>query len=294
MLLTAGGEGCAYLWRLEPEPAPVEALHDLAELLSHHRLDDEPVVLDHFETFAVSQLDALGLGTAVGHRSWFVYALDPAPHRRGGKLTPAQRRALARRQRPLPAPGGVSRSADRLLDVLTDALLPGTTLALLSDAHPAYAPAVRRHPRAAQVEHRVYPNPARGPKGSRRSPAARARDAAMFPADQLHALLRHSCAHHRRETIAFSRRINSTLERGFQFLLWRNTIKWRSERKPDRTTPAMRLGLTTEPWTYPRVLSRRLFPDREQLGGMQLALYRRDWITPELPSNTRHRPVFTF
>ena len=88
-------------------------------LLQHLAGIDEPVVLDHFETFAVSQLDALGLGTAVGHRSWFVYALDPAPHRRGGKLTPAQRRALARRQRPLPAPGGVGRSADRLLDVLT-------------------------------------------------------------------------------------------------------------------------------------------------------------------------------
>ena len=37
----------------------------------------ELIVLDHFESFVQSQLDALGLGTAVGHDSWFVYALDP-------------------------------------------------------------------------------------------------------------------------------------------------------------------------------------------------------------------------
>ena len=56
----------------------------------------------------------------------------------------------------------------------------------------------------------------------------------------------------------------------------------------------MRLGLTARSWKWERVLGRRLFPDREGLDGVWLELYRRDWITPELPSNTRHRPVFTF
>ena len=56
LLLTAGGEGCAYLWRLEPEAAPVDALHDLAELLSHHHLDEQGILVpverlerDHWE-----------------------------------------------------------------------------------------------------------------------------------------------------------------------------------------------------------------------------------------------------
>jgi hypothetical protein len=56
----------------------------------------------------------------------------------------------------------------------------------------------------------------------------------------------------------------------------------------------MRLGLTDRPWSWQRVLGRRLFPDGEGLGGVWLELYRRDWITPELPSNTRHRRVFAY
>jgi hypothetical protein len=39
------------------------------------------------------------------------------------------------------------------------------------------------------------------------------RDRALYPVDQLHALIRHSQAHHRRETIAFGRRVNAVLER---------------------------------------------------------------------------------
>jgi hypothetical protein len=51
----------------------------------------------------------------------------------------------------------------------------------------------------------------------------------------------------------------------------------------------MRVGLATEPWSWKRVLSRRLFPDRESLPGCWGELYRRDWTTPVLASNTRHR-----
>jgi hypothetical protein len=66
------------------------ALQQLARLA-------EPVVYDDFETFAGSQEQALGIGTAVGQDSWFVYGLDYVPHRRGGRRTPAQKaRKVAR------------------------------------------------------------------------------------------------------------------------------------------------------------------------------------------------------
>jgi hypothetical protein len=45
----------------------------------------EPVVHDHFETFVARQDHALGVGTAVGAESWFVYDVDPAPHRGSGR-----------------------------------------------------------------------------------------------------------------------------------------------------------------------------------------------------------------
>src|SRR5437867_1013787 len=54
----------------------------------------ETVVLDHFETFEFSQDLPFGVATPVGARSWFVYGLDPAPHSRTGKRTPAQQRRM--------------------------------------------------------------------------------------------------------------------------------------------------------------------------------------------------------
>jgi hypothetical protein len=160
---------------------------------------------------------------------------------------------------------------------------------LLTDNHPAYRPAVAAHPAASRIEHQVYPNPPRGPKGTPRSAAARARDEALFPVDQLHALWRHSCAHHRRETIAFARRINAAVERAYLTAVWRNFIKGRSERRPDPTTPAMRLGLTDLPWNWHRVLARRLFLTRLPLPQAWRQVYRRDWDDDSAGRFTRHR-----
>ena len=254
---------------------------------------NEPIVLDHFETFEFTQDLPLGVATAVGAQSWFVYALDPAPHARTGRRSPAQERRRKRRAR-RPGRGGYLGSATRTLDRVLPLCPPDRPLHLVSDGHPAYDRAVAEHPHSDVIRLERYPNPPRRPKGSRRSARAIARDRAMFPVDLLHGLLRHSLAAHKRETIAFGRRLNAIVERMFLTAIWRNFVKGVSERRNDRTTPAMRLGLTDQPWKWERVLGRRLFPDRERLDGVWLELYRRDWTTPELASNTRHRPVFTY
>ena len=64
--------------------------------------------------------------------------------------------------------------------------------------------------------------------------------------------------------------------------VWKNFIKARSERAPDRTTPAMRLGLTEERWRFDRVLAQRLFPRREPVSEAALRVYWKSW-TPGLP-----------
>jgi hypothetical protein len=110
----------------------------------------------------------------------------------------------------------------------------------------------------------------------------------MFASDMLHALMRHTLAHHRRETIAFGRRLNALMERLALMAVWRNLVKLRSERRPEPVTPAMRLGLATEPWSWSRVLSRRLFPGRESMPLASRRLYRREWTTPLYPRNTLH------
>ena len=248
----------------------------------------EPVVLDHFETFEFTQDLPFGIATPVGRDSWFVYGLDPAPHARTGRRSAEQesRRALrpARLRR-----GGYEGSSARTVQLLLSLCPRGRSLELAGDGHPAYDRAAQRREHAGRVRLQRFPNPRRGPKGSPRSPEARARDRAMFPVDALHGLIRHTVAHHRRETIAFGRRLNALMERLFLTIIWRNFVKGRSERRPDPDTPAMRLGLATEPWSWRRTLARRLFPAREHLPRAWRDLYRRDWITPVLPSNTRHR-----
>jgi hypothetical protein len=104
----------------------------------------------------------------------------------------------------------------------------------------------------------------------------------MFPVDQLHQLLRHSCADHKRETIAFGRRVESIMGRVHLLAVWKNFIKSRSERRPDRTTPAMRLGMTDTRWRWERLLARRLFPGRECVSDSARAIYRKTW-TRALP-----------
>ena len=239
----------------------------------------EPFVWDHFETFVFSQEDQLGIGTAVGRHSWFVYSFDPAPHRRAGRRS-ARRRAP---RRPLPevVPASVVRSTRRVLGLLNK-LTPGR-IRLISDDHPAYRRVTGDDPR---VDHRILPNPPRGP-GSDATVAAE-RDREMFAVDLLHKLLRHSQAHHRRETIAFGRRANGILERMALMLVWRNFVKKVSERRSDPLTPAMRLGLTDRRWSWRDVLAQRRFPNRIRLPHGWRRIYRRRWITPAVGRNALH------
>jgi len=53
-----------------------------------------------------------------------------------------------------------------------------------------------------------------------------------------------SLAAHKRDTITFGRRLNAFVERLFLVAIWRHLVKGVSQRKNDRTTPAMGLGLT--------------------------------------------------
>jgi transposase-like protein len=272
--------------------------HALLLMKRMHRflriLGDESLVIDPFETFELTQDLPFGVTTVVGSRTWLIYALEPAVHARTGRRTPQQerrRRSRAARDRR----GGYEGSYRRVLDRLLALSAPeGRRLELVGDGDPALDRAVAHHPEARRLRLHRYPNPARGPKGSPRSREAIERDEAMFPVDLLHMLFRHSLAAHKRETIAMGRRMNSLMERFFVAVIWRNLIKGVSERRGDPTTPAMRAGLTDRPWSWQRVLGRRLFPDREGVDGTWLELYRRDWITAELGPNTRHLKVFAY
>jgi len=140
--------------------------------------------------------------------------------------------------------GSYVRSIRRTFQGLIPHLSEGRRLVVNVDGRLDYRVALKAPDLEARVNLRTYPNPKRGPKGTPRSPEAKQRDRAMFPVDQLHQLLRHSFSDHKRETISFGRRLESIIGRAHLLAVWKNFIKSRSERRPDRTTPAMRLGMT--------------------------------------------------
>jgi hypothetical protein len=264
--------------------------------LEHIEQISEPVVFDHFETFQYCQEMQLGIGTPVGARSWFTYDLDAVPHRSGGKMSAARKAKLeeqTRRWGGVPS-GSYRKSTISMIKRLLRKLPPDGGLELISDDHPSYHPAVSQACRGRRCDHRVYANPKRGGEGKRSLRQARMRHAAMSPVDQLHRLLRHSDPSHKRETIAFGRRANAIMLRCFLFVAWKNFIKDRSERKPTKSSPAMRLALTTERWSWATALSQRLFPDRLKVPRRWLRLYRQQMRTPAVGVNRLHALSYAF
>ena len=242
----------------------------------------EPIVHDHWEVFIGRQDHALGVGTAVGATSRYVYDIDPAPHRGSGRRPDRKPEDETTMRVNRPYVVSIRRSIRGLIPHLSGS----ERLVLRVDGRLDYRAALRDPDLSSKVALQVFPTPERGPKGTPRSPEAIRRDLAMFPVDSLHQLLRHSCADHKRETIAFGRRLESIIGRAHLLAVWKNFIKARSERAPDRTTPAMRLGITDERWRFERILARRLFPHREPVSESALRVYQKRW-TKALPKLDR-------
>ena len=259
----AGAAGST-VTRLIPRLAREAALFlaELEEIAAARPSAREPVALDDFETFAVTQLHQVSVPTVVGRETSYIYQIDQAPHRRGGKLTPAQRtaeRKLLRAGR-LPSPDARRKAWRRVIDALLETTPPGRTLDCVSDGDKTLGAVLAEA--GPRVRHRAFPNPQRGPKGSPRSQEARVRDRAMREVDHLHRWLRHSIAHDRRETIAFARDVNALLGRRLMFAVARNAIQARRERDPDSGTPAMARGILDRPLSWDEILERRRFPRR--------------------------------
>jgi hypothetical protein len=250
----------------------------------------EPVCYDHFETFGVSQYFPVGVGTAIARSSRLMLGFDVAPHRRRGRMSDEQKRQRAQLERAngRPDPRAYVRAMHRTLDRLTGKLSDGDALLLQTDDMRDYQRAVRSHSRAERIQHEVYRNPPRGPRGAERSPEARKRDLVMRTIDFAHQFIRHSQAHHRRETIAFARRHNALLERLFLHGAWVNLIKLRVENDPRSGSRAMAAGLTRGRWDWERLLARRLQPRHVALPEDWRILYFRETAFPPCAERKRH------
>jgi hypothetical protein len=245
--------------------------------LAHHRPRGaiaEPLVIDGFESFAYSQYQPLHLNLGVGAVSHFTYAFTFAPLRRKGRMTPPQqrRRAALERRYGRPEPRAIELEVAELLRI---AVATPQSLTVRSDEHPAYPRAFRRL-HGISVHHEPTP-----------SVAARTSRNPLFPVNLLDLLLRHNSANHKRETIAFSKRHQSVVERAAWLLLWRNFTKPFSENHGGGT-PAMRIGLCATPLSLRCLLRRRLFASRVALPRRWAEYYRREIPTPGIVRPRQH------
>jgi len=254
--------------------------------LRHELRLTEPVAFDHFETFVGNQENALGVVTPVGHASGFTYALEPAWHRRATARS-RRRRAVSE------TPGAYRESVRRTIRSLVTRVPAHGTLRLASDDHGEYPKAIADHDGSVPIRHVARPNPRDRRKGRPRDAAARARDAALFQADQVHTWFRHVDADHRRESISFCRRGEAVLERLAAVVAGKNLIQG-TERRGDPTTPAMKVGLTDRPWLWAEVLGRRRWPERIGAGRTTRAVLRRSIRDPRgiaWPEHVRKRSL---
>lgn len=100
-------------------------------------------------------------------------------------------------------------------------------------------------------------------------------------------MIRHSTAAHKRETIAWAKRRQASIEKLTILQVWRNYVKKRFENGPDQT-PATLLGLSRRPLKIQDILSRRLFFGRIPLPKRWQSYYRRWVVTPVITVNRTH------
>ncbi len=241
--------------------------------MQHARPPSE-IVVDGFVTFELSQYFPFHHHNAVEkHTDFFIYFTD-SEVRRSGTMTETQkiRRRELEDKHGRPDPQAVRKDMTHLLQVT----LTGQVSAVVhSDAHQSYPPAIRdvdcviRQIVTPGTQHRDRHNK-------------------LWPINLLDNLIRHSGANHKRETIAWSKRRQSSAERLVIFLVWRNYMKGRSEKRPRGPTPAMERGMFNHRLELAEIFSERLFRSYIELPDRWSEYYGRKVVTRGLPVNRVH------
>jgi hypothetical protein len=275
----SGARQIAREFKVSPETILRQAArlgrHALLWHESHRpRAIEEPLTLDGFESFEYSQYHPTAWHVAAGQVTHFFYGFTDSELRRKGSMTRGQRlkRERVEAEHGRPDPKSIEKEVAGLLRILAPKSQP---LELHTDEHPAYPRALRRVPHLAVNHHTIS------------SRAARTAQNPLFPINLLDLLIRHSGSNHKRETIAASKRRQCAAERMAIFLIWRNYMKWFSERKKT-TSPAMRLGIIDHLLDAGEVLNHRLFPTRIELPDRWQDYYWRRIVTRMIPNGSRH------
>jgi transposase-like protein len=268
--------------------SPTTVAHHIARLARHcllfqarelERLPSlDEIAIDGFETFEWSQYFPFHHNVAVDvHSGYFLFHTD-SPLRRKGRMTAFQktRRHELEERLGRPDPRAVETGMRDLLTTLPQ----GQSLTVRSDDHRAY-------PRAllvleTTVTHRVTSSKQRRDDHN-----------PLWEVNVLDLMIRHSTAAHKRETIAWAKRRQASVEKLAILQLWRNYVKKRREKKGD-VSSAMLLGLARRRLRVGEVLKRRLFFDHIKMSATWQQYYRRQVVTRALKVNRTHDLSYAF
>lgn len=236
------------------------------------------IAIDGFETFEWSQYHPFHHNLAVDVETGYFLAHTDSELRRKGRMRPAQkaRRSVLERRLGRPHPRAIETGTRDLLQMLP----LGETVIIRSDDHRDYPRAFRHLD--CTIDHRITSS------RTRRTPSN-----PLFEINLLDMMLRHGTAAHKRETIAFVKRRQSSAARLFINQLWRNNIKKRRE-NGRHVTPAMQMGLHERPLRITDVLSDRLFVETVSLAPRWEQYYRGEVITRALAVNRTHDLKYAF
>jgi transposase-like protein len=235
-------------------------LHETFRKAAQTKLGDEPLVMDGLGTFAGGQYWPLELTGLIGTRSYYSHDFVVTERRRAGTMTALQkkRRAVYEEKLGRPDPKALTRD---ILELLRTNLPAHARVELRTDEKSEYRTALNRLQNPELEHHTTH------------SKAPRTAKNPLFAINAHHMFVRHSGANHKRETVAFSKRIQAVIHRHAIFQVWRNLVKAASERRPT-ATPAQRLGLTDARWSVRRILQSRLFLRRIGAPERVLRCYR--------------------
>lgn len=248
-----------------------ECLHRRARRLAA----TEDIVLDGLGSYAGGQYWPFELNHLIGAQSHYSYDFTLTERRRSGRKTPEQlrRRTEYERQLGRPAPGAHRRD---IRDQLNRSLPRGVPLTLRSDEHHTYIWVLKRlkeHQIRHETTHSKKPRTPNNP---------------LYPINSHHLMIRHSASNHKRETVAFSKRMQAAIYRQAIFQVWRNCISSKSARDPKKRTPAQRLGVLPRRLTFGQVLRRRIFVSRLKLTDRVRAYYGGEVVSRYCRGERKH------
>jgi hypothetical protein len=231
------------------------------------------ITIDGFESFELSQYFPFHHHLAVDNHSGFFLGFTDSPLRRKGRMTAHQKRRRLQLEQKFgrPDPQAVRKDVTHLLAVLTR---HSRSMIIRSDEHRAYPQAISSL--TCPVVHRVTNSAQR--RNNRNE---------LWEINLLDLLIRHASGNHKRQTLAWSKRRQSSAYRLAVFLVWRNYVNRRWEKR-SRRTPAMEAGICKQPLTVAEVLAVRLLPTRNHLSGRWLEYYWSQVQTPALGINRQH------